>query len=177
MKNLVLVMVAVLVLSGCAQNPCGPQEISANEKAAEWGSYEETIDRLDNPTVIDAWIFRNRKYDFDKWNGWTDPSGKSQVDNADSLARALFDKSGLTCGNFTGFVCACARVNGMECGGISYSGHIIAWIKYNDYYYRYDNGNKLNTIFSTFADLQFYIFKLHPYAEYWDDRLVKIDQT
>lgn len=168
------ISIVLILLSGCGLNPTEPPSMSDVEKASEFGTFEETIDRLDNPELIDAWIYRNRTGDINKLAGWIDASGIQQVDNAQSLARAFFEKTGLICGNFSGFVVMCARINGFECGGISYDCHITAWIKFDEKYYFFNNGINSKTYLS-WADLQ-NDFESRLFVEYWDDHLVKINK-
>jgi hypothetical protein len=170
MIRILLLYIIGLLLVGCGGSPVGPK-VSDSEKTRERGTFEETVGRLDTPVLINAWIYRNRKGNPEAREGWTDPAGKSDVDNALSLAQAFFDKTGLICGNFAGFIVVCARTHGHECGAVSYDCHLVSWLKdFAGKIIVYSNGEK-HLEFNARENLLQYYKEGYGEFEVWNNKL------
>lgn len=155
----------LFLFCGCSQSPL----LSELRDTDDFGTFRETVSRLDQIYEIEAWIYSHRKYNLNCMEGWSDSAGRENVDNTLSLALAFWDKRGLLCGNFAGFVLLCARTHGYKCGGISAGCHIDAWVEHNGCFYVFCNGVEI----AYKSRKEFLKNYKDPY--FWNNKLQRID--
>jgi hypothetical protein len=78
--------------------------------------FDELVASLNTPSKVASWMDKHREYDASKREGWTSDT----TDRAYELALALYEKRGMICGNYAGFMVYCLRTHGYTTGGVTY---------------------------------------------------------
>lgn len=122
-----LLVLTVMLLSGCGSNPFDPIDPYENQPSSvKFKTFEETVASLDTSYKIEAWLNDNARYT-GNISGWGDWLVGSEDDNTKTLAYSFWKavrendweslKNGGTCGLYAGFFAYCMRENGYKAGG------------------------------------------------------------
>lgn len=133
-----LLVVGILLLAGCGQNPVGPGLDAPPVVTGEIETLDQLALRLNTPAKAVAWLRANVTYgEISKEY----EAGMGDPELTTKWAKSLFEEvkaakgSGKgVCRHYAGFFLYCMRINGIRAGGIYHHdgsfplAHVLAWV-------------------------------------------------